>query len=129
MIPFEYEQFFRETIRQAQAEGKSHSEFLFDLAAEAWKLHYPGNPQTKLESHTGGLPQPIRLRAAWSIRDLENDLKILEQKRGSVPYQTEARKRVEKAVLELSSLNLRLNDSAIQAAIEKTLKVLEAGLK
>jgi hypothetical protein len=125
MIPFEYEKFFSETIRQAQAEGKSHSEFLLDLALESWKLHYPGNPQTILQSHTGEAPLPLRLKAQWILRDMDKDLEILQEKRGTQPYLHDIKKHVEKAVLELSSLNLRLQDEKITLAVKKAVEILD----
>ncbi|MEM2110766.1 MAG: hypothetical protein QXX08_02685 [Candidatus Bathyarchaeia archaeon] len=124
MIPFEYERFYKETIIQAQAEGKSHSEFILNLASEAWKLHYPGNPQTILPSHTGEAPLPIRLKAQWLMRDLEDDLKILREKQGSPLYRHDARKRVEKTVLDLSNLNVRLQDEKIAETIKMAVEIL-----
>jgi hypothetical protein len=125
-IPLEYEKLWDDFIQLSKIDNTSVSLEILKAVQEYVSNHHPGNPQTILPSHTGEAPLPVRLKVKWSIRDLESDLKILEQKRGSGPYQTEARKRVEKAVLELSSLSQRLNDSAIQATIEKALKVLEA---
>jgi hypothetical protein len=125
-LPIEYEDITKKAEELMKVEGYSFSEMLLEALKEYVQNHYPGNPQTILPSHTDRALQPLRLKAHWSIRDLERDLGILKAKRGSAQYLDEVRKRAEKTVVDLSSINLTVKDSGIQTVIDKALEILEA---
>lgn len=126
-IPYELkDNLLKKIDTMALAENLSRSEWIWRALMEIIKIKEPGNPQPPLGSFLGTVPQPVRLKAKWTGRDISSLLDEYESKKNlNTSYVSDLRKAIESKLMTLMELNLRIQDSGIQPVIERALKALD----
>ena len=115
-----YLHIYERAYELADREGKSFSEII-NLALEEYvDVHYPGNPQTALESFQPDSLKPARLEAKMITRKVESLLDRLENGQGSDSYKNRVRfKILPPLVVKLSRLNLRLRNDEVSDVVNR----------
>jgi len=115
-----YLHIYERAYELADREGKSFSEII-NLALEEYvDVHYPGNPQTALESFQPDSLKPARLEAKMITQKVEELLERLEDGKGSEGYKNRVRlKTLPPLIVKLARLNLRLHSDEISDIVDR----------
>jgi len=106
-----YREVYGMAVELSRRENKSLS-LIFSIAlAEYVENHYPGNPQTPMESFTGG-NRAKTLEAKGVAEDVQRCLNALNLGRGDTSYLKRVRESLSKYIVKLARLNrvLRLEE-------------------